>query len=257
LAAGQIIPRALAYSSITSALVMTKFSDRTNPGSDLPDWLRGVAPACVEGCDQEVFRIARRSYDSPWRFYHTWSHIAACLAQFAKQKFDNPRTVLLALLYHDAVYVPGSKDNETRSAELAERMLRYRSSVPEIERRAISRMILLTANHHSAAHRLTPDEAKLIDIDLSILGQTWPVYQDYMRGVRREFCPAVTSDFRYRIGRRAFLEGVLRQRRIFVTDEMANRLEATARSNISKEIDLLKAEAGVFGGVVARLLSRH
>jgi predicted metal-dependent HD superfamily phosphohydrolase len=236
---------------------MTNSGDGAIRASDFPDWLRGVAPAYVEGCDREVFRIARRSYDSPWRFYHTWSHIAACLAQFAEQKFDNPRAVLLALLFHDAVYVPGDKDNEIRSAELAERMLRYRSSVPESERRSISRMILLTANHHSADHLLTADEAKLIDIDLSVLGQAWPAYQEYMQGVRREYCPAVTTEFQYRIGRRAFLEKILSQKRIFMTDEMASRREVRARFNVSREIDLLKAEAGVFGGIVARLLSRH
>ncbi|HMH17724.1 MAG TPA: hypothetical protein VK572_06195 [Burkholderiales bacterium] len=236
---------------------MTNSGDRTIPASDIPDWLRGVAPAYFEGCDLEVFRIARRAYDTPWRFYHAWSHIATCLAQFAEQKFDHPRAVLLALLYHDAVYVPGSKDNETRSAELAERMLRYRSSVPDSEKRSISRMIMLTANHHSAGHLLSQDEARLIDIDLSILGQAWPVYQEYMQGVRREYCPAVTSEFRFCIGRRAFLEGVLRQKHIFITDEAAKRLEVRARFNIGKEIDLLKAEAGVFGGIVARLFDRH
>ena len=236
---------------------MTNSGDRTIPAAELPDWLRGVDPACFEGCDKEVFRIARRSYDSPWRFYHAWSHIAACLAQFAEQKFDNPRAVLLALLYHDAVYVPGDKENETRSAELAERMLRYRSSVPESERQSVSRMIMLTADHHSAAHRLTPDEARLIDIDLGILGQAWPVYQDYMRGVRKEYTPAVTTEFQYRIGRRAFLEKLLRQKRIFMTDETAGRLEVRARFNIDREIDLLKAEAGFLGGIAARLLSRY
>jgi predicted metal-dependent HD superfamily phosphohydrolase len=234
---------------------MTNSGDRTNP--DLPDWLRGVDPACVEGCDREVFRIARRSYDSPWRFYHAWSHIVTCLAQFGGQTFDNPRAVLLALLFHDSVYVPGDKDNEIRSAELAERMLRFRSRVPESERRSVSRMILLTASHHSAAHRLTPDEAKLLDIDLGILGQAWPVYQDYMQGVRREFCPSVTSDFEFRIGRRAFLEGVLDQQRIFMTDEAADRLEATARANIGTEIGLLKAEGGFLERVAAHLLARH
>lgn len=228
--------------------------DRTNPGSDFPEWLRGIDPVCVKGCDRRVFEIARRSYDSPGRFYHSWSHIVTCLAQFAELKFDSPRPVLLALLYHDAVYVPGSKDNEAKSAELAERILCNHSTVPEGERRSISRMILLTANHHAEADRLTPDETKLIDIDLSILGQAWPVYQEYMQGVRREFCPAATSNFRFRIGRRAFLERVLRQQRIFLTDEMAGRLEATARSNIAKEIDLLKAEAGIIGRIIARLI---
>lgn len=226
-------------------------------GPVLPDWLRGIDPSCVEGCDEEVFRIARHSYDTPWRFYHAWSHIAACLAQFARQKFDHPRAVLLALLFHDAVYVPGDKDNEVRSAELAERMLRYRSRVPESERRSVSRMILLTANHHSGAHDLSPDEARLIDIDLCILGQAWPVYQEYMRGVRKEYTPAVTTEFQYRIGRRAFLESVLRQKRIFMTDESAGRLEVRARFNIDREIDLLKAEAGFLGGIAARLLSRY
>ena len=234
---------------------MTHSAQGTVP--HLPDWLRGIDPACVEGCDEEVLRIARRSYDTPWRFYHAWSHIAACLRQFAQQKFDHPRAVLLALLFHDAVYVPGDKDNEVRSAELAERMLRYRSSVPESERRSVSRMILLTADHHSAAHQLTPDEARLIDIDLGILGQAWPVYQDYMRGVRKEYTPAVTTEFQYRIGRRAFLEKLLRQKRIFMTDETAGRLEVRARFNIDREIDLLKAEAGFLGGIAARLLSRY
>src|SRR5258708_19079200 len=61
----------LVHSSITPALVMTNSGDRANPGPDLPDWLRGVNPAYIEGCDQEVFRIARRSYDSPWRIVGT------------------------------------------------------------------------------------------------------------------------------------------------------------------------------------------
>jgi hypothetical protein len=42
-----------------------------------------------------------------------------------------------------------------------------------------------------------------------------------------------------------------------MTDETANRLEVRARFNIGREIDLLKAEAGVFGEIVARLFSRH
>ncbi len=78
-----------------------------------------------------------------------------------------------------------------------------------------------------------------------------------MQGVRKEYCLAVTSDFQFRIGRRAFLEKVLRQRRIFMTDGTANRLEVRARFNIGREIDLLRAETGVFGEILARLLSRH
>ena len=226
--------------------------DTTNPVAEFPEWLRGIDPACLEGCSPEAFEIARRANDSPGRFYHTWNHIAACLAQFAEQRFDSPRMVFLALLYHDAVYVPGSKDNEARSAELAERALSSHSRLPEAERRGVSHMILLTADHHAPNDKLTSDEAKLIDIDLSILGSAWPEYREYMQGVRREYCPAVTSEFRYRIGRRAFLERVLRQPRIFLTEEMAERLETKARSNISGEMELLGDEAGFLGRVFAR-----
>ncbi len=218
-----------------------------------PGWLRGIAPACTQGFDPEVFRIARHSYDTPWRVYHDWSHIESCLALFRPQKFDQPRAVFIALLYHDAVYVPGDKDNEVRSAELAQRMLRYRSSVPQEEKIAVERMILVTANHH-AERQLSGDEAKLIDIDLWILGQPWAAYEQYAQGVRREYSPAVVSPFRYCLGRQQFLSKVLAQPRIYMTDAARDRLEQAARANLAREIAMLRDEAGTLGRIAGRLI---
>jgi predicted metal-dependent HD superfamily phosphohydrolase len=218
--------------------------------STLPEWLSRINPTFAEGCATELFETAREAYNTPGRFYHTWQHIEACLAEFAVQSFDHPRAVLLALLFHDAIYVPGRKDNEAKSAELAEKLIAQYSNAAIEERQQIARMILLTANHHDQNHHLSADEAKLIDIDLSILGADWPVYETYARGVRSEFCPAVTSEFRFRIGRMAFLKSVLRQPKIFLTSRMQNREDA-ARLNMKRELQLLTKEAGVTGRFVA------
>jgi predicted metal-dependent HD superfamily phosphohydrolase len=218
--------------------------------STLPEWLSHINPTFVEGCAPILFEVVREAYNTPSRFYHTWQHITACLDVFAVRSFDNPRTVLLALLFHDAIYVPGRKDNEAKSAELAEQLIAQYSNVPIEERQKIARLILLTANHHAQNHNLSADEAKLIDIDLSILGAEWSVYERYAQDVRREFCPAVTSEFRFRVGRIAFLKSVLRQPKIFLTSSMQNH-EDPARANMKKELQILAKEAGVAGRLIA------
>lgn len=166
--------------------------------------------------------------------------------------FDEPRAVLLALLFHDAVYVAGRKDNEAKSAELADEVLARNSGLSQQEREEISRMILLTASHHAVGNP-SRDAMKMLDIDLSILGTEWPAYQAYAAGVRREFCPAVVSEFKFCIGRLQFLRGVQQQEHIFLTEEMRTRREHTARENISREIGELEREAGLIGRVIARV----
>ena len=69
---------------------------------------------------REALRLA---YSTPPRAYHHFGHIEAVLAQFeavaAGPGWARPREAWLAVLYHDAVYEAGRRDNETRSAALA------------------------------------------------------------------------------------------------------------------------------------------
>ena len=58
------------------------------------------------------------------RPYHNWAHIEACLAQFRPEDFEHPAEIRAAILYHDAIYVPGSPTNEADSAALARAELR-------------------------------------------------------------------------------------------------------------------------------------
>jgi predicted metal-dependent HD superfamily phosphohydrolase len=224
---------------------------QSNP--QLPEWLANIDAQILAGVDARLFERVRNAYDSPGRAYHAWPHILACLKEFRQMRFDNPRAVLLALLFHDAIYVAGRKDNEAKSAELANRTLTELSDVSESEREEISAMIMLTASHH-AVGKPSRDAMKMLDIDLSILGADWPMYEAYAAGVRREFCPAVVSDFKFNIGRLKFLRSVQQQTNIFLTDEMQSRREQAAKENIAREISQLEQEAGLIGRTLARVL---
>jgi predicted metal-dependent HD superfamily phosphohydrolase len=52
---------------------------------------------------------------------------------------------------------------------------------------------------------------------MSILGSAWDHYRAYAEGVRREYCPAVTTAQRFAVGRVAFLRDVLASASIFHT----------------------------------------
>ncbi|XVJ69334.1 MAG: hypothetical protein HEQ39_06545 [Rhizobacter sp.] len=202
------------------------------------DYLQGLPALAWQGCDAELFRVVRQAYDSPGRVYHAWSHIEMCLREFNQAHFDDPRTVLMALLFHDAVYVVGESTNEWRSAELAQQSLQRHSNLTASERDRVSELIMLTAHHHQPTV-LDGDAASFIDIDLAVLGSDWTTYQAYALGVAREFCPAVVSRALFQVGRRRFLQRLLSQPRVFLTPNMRERCEDAARRNLQLEMDEL------------------
>ncbi len=183
---------------------------------------------------------AQRAYAANGRHYHNWSHIQACANWFAQLEFARPRPVLLALAFHDAVYIAGRKDNEQRSAELAAETLRQTSLLPKEEILYVSHLILATAKHQSLG--TDNDLDQMLDIDMSILGAEPHDYKSYARGVEAEFCGNGTSKRYFRIGRTRFLNAVLHQDQIFLTDCFRKKLETRARSNIGTERSALLSE---------------
>lgn len=207
--------------------------------SKRPEWLSAIPPEYFKDCRAELFGLVRERYDSPGRYYHTWTHILACLTRFAALRFDAPRAVFFALLFHDAVYVPGRRDNEELSATLAEELLARYSPLPTGERHLVAVLIRLTAEHHAAGRALDSDAAKFLDVDLSILGSPWATYQQYMKDIKREYCPSVVSEADYPAVRSKFLTNMLDQENIFASLELRPLLEQRARANIQAEIALL------------------
>ncbi|MFT3699655.1 MAG: hypothetical protein QM831_41285 [Kofleriaceae bacterium] len=168
------------------------------------------------------------AYAEPQRAYHTLAHVAEVLRWFDVVADDvgwgSPEDIYAAIVFHDAVYVPGAKDNETRSAAWAKR-----EGFPE----RVQMLIDLTARHGGLVPADVDAEAALfLDCDMAILAAEPAAFDAYDRQIAFEYQHVPEQAFR--IGRRAFLAGVLAKPRIFLSDYFHARLDAAARENLRR-----------------------
>ena len=181
--------------------------------------------------------IAR--YGEPHRRYHTMAHIDDCLAQVAASTdlTRNERELLdTAIWFHDAIYDPARADNEAESARLARERLAAEGT-PASFTDEVERLILLTAGHSvEPGDRLG---ARLVSIDLSILGAQPERYHAYARAIREEY--AHVPEPAWRVGRAAVMGRFLESPRLFADPLWAERYETQARANLRREIAQLKA----------------
>lgn len=67
-------------------------------------------------------RFIMYQYNCGTRFYHTWDHVCNLLAKLDEltdsRTQDETDDITLAILFHDIIYVPGSKLNELMSTDL-------------------------------------------------------------------------------------------------------------------------------------------
>ena len=207
---------------------------------DLTRWLATLPDDWTRGLDSSVIERAYAAYQSPPRHYHSWDHVIACAAQLRTVPCERPRVVFLALLFHDAVYVAGRNDNESRSARLAREVLGASTSLTTAELTAIEQLILATKDHHARMGVAGVDEGALLDIDLSILAAPREEYMRYARQIREEWVPAVASDVQFRIGRVAFLRRMLAASHVYLTAYGQRRWDDAARANMTWELDALR-----------------
>jgi predicted metal-dependent HD superfamily phosphohydrolase len=185
------------------------------------------------GCDEVALENLVNRYNELHRYYHTVAHIDACLALFdgiGHAHAERPAEVMAALLYHDAVYRPGHRDNELSSADLARRDLSKMGAAGEAHMR-IARMILATESHGKAE---TADEQLVLDIDLSILGADEATFEKYEEQIRHEY--AFVEKDAFRNGRRRILQEFAQRKFIFWTPVMYERFEEQARRNLVRAI---------------------
>ena len=182
-----------------------------------------------------IFSHLAAAYAEPARAYHTAEHIRDCLVQFdlSQHTAQRPDEVEAAIWFHDAVYLPGASDNEDQSARLAQTTLEQAGAPQETAHR-IGALVLATQH---LAIPSEPDTALLCDIDLSILGRTVEVFDEFERQIRQEY--AWVPEPVYRGARAEILAGFLRRRSIFQTDFFRQRYEAPARANLERAISRL------------------
>lgn len=170
-------------------------------------------------------------YSESHRSYHTLQHLMECIELFSDvgNASDNPAAVELALWFHDAIYDQNG-NNEERSAALAGRALATANLPGNLL--ALIQALIINTSHASIPYSI--DGSILVDIDLAILGASEARFDEYTVQIRKEY--AHIPDSQFAIGRASVLQSFLQRKRIYTTDIFFNRLEKSARENLSKAV---------------------
>ena len=203
-----------------------------------PTFIRFIGPNTWPLLLEQKIAGLQLRYAEPQRHYHVWQHIASMLemAEEIRDRLENPLAVLIALLYHDAIYDPQSTENETASAELMRAELQ--GDLSDQDLRQAGDMILCTQSHELPVTKKTNlDTAYFLDLDLAILGACENEFRRYDVAIRKEY--AYLPDADYKAGRKAVIQGFLGRERIFYSDHFRARFEESARANLAKALDAL------------------
>lgn len=182
-------------------------------------------------CYEQVYA----AYSERHRYYHTIQHIDAMLAHFdsVSEYANAPAELELAIWFHDAIYKAFSKTNELDSAVWAKEFLLSNGYDPDGSESVFN---LIMATLHNGQPR-DLDQKLMVDIDLTILGSSPSVYDEFERNVRKEY--RLIPSFIYRKKRKQILQGFLNQPSIYNTEHFKNQYEALARENIQRAIEAL------------------
>jgi predicted metal-dependent HD superfamily phosphohydrolase len=182
-----------------------------------------------------LFTALLTAYAEPQRHYHTLQHLQECMEHFASSAHlaQHPHEVAVALWFHDAIYDTHAHNNEAASAQWAVQALRSAGAQRDVCARIEA---LIMATQHSAAPA-TPDACLLVDIDLSILGAVGPRFAQYEAQIKREYSFVDAAIFNLK--RAEILRDFLARENIYSTPFFNQQLEAKARENLARSIQLL------------------
>jgi len=197
------------------------------------------------------------AYKMPARKFHNENHILDCLNQADElllliengdgdEKYkisqNQVRLMMLAILYHDIIYDINQNNNEFLSACRAVEEIR---TLTELEQLKISTD--LKGNHlqwvfdaimATKSHKKTKDEVinYMLDIDMSILGSSWPKYKEYLLHIRQEY---QKYDFNtFVAGRIQFINSLKSRKKNIYHTKSYKHLSKIAFANFAKELAL-------------------
>ena len=189
----------------------------------------------AKGEADSVYEELLLAYSEPRRAYHTLAHVEHCLTELAdvSAAATNLDAIEFAIWLHDAVYDTKAKDSEERSAALARNVLRS-ATLSDSFGDLVAGLILATKH---ATPPATLSEQILVDVDLSILGQSHGTFDEYERQIRSEYSWVPAEAFAN--GRSAILSSFLARPRIYSTEFFYGKYEKTARENLARSITQL------------------
>jgi predicted metal-dependent HD superfamily phosphohydrolase len=205
-----------------------------------PRWLELMRTLGVdERTAFEAFGELAALYSGAGRYYHTLRHVEAILGYIddLRPLAEDFTKIELAAWFHDVIYDPRANDNEARSADYASQTLHRLGLSKEVQER-VAKLILATTTHEPVENDM--DAQVLLDADLAPLSADVAVYDRDAWAIRKEFAWIPEAEFR--ANRASNLAKFLDRPRLFQTDLFFKKLEDRARSNITREIAILKGE---------------
>jgi predicted metal-dependent HD superfamily phosphohydrolase len=183
---------------------------------------------------------ARLHYAEPHRGYHNTDHLDELIALARERTPDLDESEQLALLFHDAVYVPGAPrgDNERKSAALM---------TATVDTLALDHADLALADAvferatriiEATTHAEAPpaEAARVCDLDLWRLAAPWEAFCRHALGIRREYLHLFADEAAFWQARNAFYTAMLAKPRLFATDRFVGQFEETARANMRRAL---------------------
>lgn len=181
-------------------------------------------------------------YDEPHRRYHDRRHLREMLDTARDMDCAMSPAQALALLFHDAVYVPGAARgvNEAMSAQL---LRVYGAGVAPETLDLAYRIVIDTADHLAR----TEPSRLVLDLDLMRLAVDDASFDRYSRQVFDEQRPLVMigdDDLAWAFFQRrriAFFERLLERPEIFCLPAFRMKYESVTRENLRRAIEAARA----------------
>ncbi len=183
--------------------------------------------------DRALVAAARLHYAQPHRDYHGPEHLDELIGLADQHTPDLDEAEQLALLFHDAVYVPGSAPGENeRLSALLMRATMAAFDLGQLDLDRASRIVEATT--HAAPPPL--EAARVCDLDLWRLAAPWKTFQRHSLGIRHEYLHLHADEAAFWAARRTFYKSTLAKPALFATAYFRDRFEAAARENLRRAL---------------------
>ena len=170
-----------------------------------------------------------KNYMEPHRVYHTLDHIYSMFQVAQEHNIKLSDEQVLAILFHDAIYIPGRQDNEAKSAECFMEYCFNLKTVP-FDADIVKTIILETKGHVPSI-----EESKIVlDLDLYGISQS-DLFNKNSIAIKKEFQDYLKiSDTEYYTNNLKWIESQLKKEKIYYSD-IFNHCNKLAKDVLLKE----------------------
>ncbi|HEX2889985.1 hypothetical protein [Vineibacter terrae] len=187
-----------------------------------------------------LLEAALAHHRQPHRAYHDARHVLELLELAQAHAPDLTAAERLAILFHDAVYVPGAAkgENERLSALLMRATVFALAHAGLVATPADAVLADADTIIRATTHAEPPPAlaARMCDLDLWRLAAPWDDFVRHGEDIRYEFRYLHASDDAFWAARHAFYRSMLQKPALFATDYFRDRFEARAHANLSRAI---------------------